>query len=171
MTDTPRIIVNITLVCHENRVVYQMKTVFRTIQYIYFFKKLINSSLNTIVEGIESPLFSRTCRTKKSECIFNDNNLPWFVDDCRIKRQEFYYCLNLNREDRTDLNRINMITAHAIFKSALRKARFLFDSEQTKKLNDLRYKNAKEYWKLLRNASYLAQPNTWAVRKVHGIWS
>ena len=33
----------------------------------------INSSLNTIVEGMESctkPLFSRTFRTKKSECIF-----------------------------------------------------------------------------------------------------
>ena len=115
----------------------------------------ISSNFNTIVEGIESctkPLFSRTFRTKKSECVFNDNNLPWFDDNCRIKRQEFYFCLNFYREDRTDLNRINMVIARAIFKSALRKARFLFDSEQTRKLNELRYKNAKEYWKLLRNA-------------------
>ena len=51
-----------------------------------------------------------------------------------------------------------MVTASAIFKRALRNARFLFDSEQTKKLNDLRYRHAREYWKL-RNASYLAQPN------------
>ena len=52
-----------------------------------------------------------------------------------------------------------MVTAHAILKSALRKARFVLDSEQTKRLNELGYKTAKDYGKLLRNASYLAQSN------------
>ena len=95
--------------------------------------------------------FSKLCRrTQKSECSFNDNNLPWFDDDCRIKRQEFYHLLNLYRSDKTDENRINMVSARRSFKKALRKARFRYDSDQCKKLNDLRYNNAKEYWKLLR---------------------
>ena len=85
--------------------------------------------------------------------------MPWFDNECRLKRQDFYYCLNLYRNDRTDLNRINMVTARALFKRALRKARVAFDCQETQKLNDLRYKNAKEYWKLLKSASHLSQPN------------
>ena len=33
------------------------------------------------------------------------------------------------------------------YKSELRKARFNYNCDQTKKLNTLRYKNAKDYWK------------------------
>ena len=67
-----------------------------------------------------------------------------------MKRQDFYYCLNMYRDDRSDQNRINMVTARTLYKRALRKARFVFDSNETKRLNDLRFKNAKEYWKLLK---------------------
>ena len=44
------------------------------------------------------------------------------------------------------------------FKKTFRKARFRYDSDQFKTLNDLRYDNAKEYWKLLRKISNISQP-------------
>ena len=70
-----------------------------------FSPEMVNTSLDLIVEGIESctkPLFSKPCgRSQKSECSVNDNNLPWFDDDCRTKRQEACHCLNLYRSDKT----------------------------------------------------------------------
>ncbi|MCG8032789.1 MAG: hypothetical protein JAZ03_11525 [Candidatus Thiodiazotropha taylori] len=118
----------------------------------------IDYSLNLIVEGIESctkPLFSKQCHIKNSDNTFKDNNLPWFDEDCNIKRQEFYLCLNVYRTDKTDINRINMVTAWSSYKKTLRKAKFKFDKYQTDRLNDLRHKNAKEYWKLLKTASHI----------------
>ena len=73
-----------------------------------------------IVEGIESCIktfFSKPCRrSQKSNCSLNDNNLPWFDDDCRIKRQELRHCLNLYRSGKTDENRINMVSPRSILK-------------------------------------------------------
>lgn len=121
----------------------------------------INSSINLIVEGIElssKPLFSKSCHTKQVEVSFIDNKQPWFDDDCRIKRNEFYYCLNIFRFDKSDVNRVNMVSARSIYKKTLRQARYRYDCKQTKKLNDLRYKNAKDYWKLLKSAANVSQP-------------
>lgn len=64
----------------------------------------INSSIDLIVEGIElcsKPLFSKSCQAKRIESTFVDNKQPWFDDDCRIKRTEFYHCLNIFRTDKT----------------------------------------------------------------------
>ena len=90
----------------------------------------IDLSLNLIVEGIESctkPLFSKPCHVQDSVNTFKDNSLPWFNNDCKIKRQEFYFLLNIYRTDRTDINRINMAAARSSFKKTLRKARFQSD--------------------------------------------
>ena len=42
--------------------------------------------------------------------------------------------------------------ARSIFKSNVRKAKFTHAKQQTRKLENMRFKNAKEYWKLLKNA-------------------
>ena len=76
----------------------------------------------------------------------------WFNDDCRDARLEFYRCLNLFRNDKSEINCKNMTRARSIFKSNVRKAKFTHAKQQTRKLENMRFKNAKEYWKLLKNA-------------------
>ena len=49
--------------------------------------------------------------------------------------------------------------ARSKYKTALRNARFNYDKQQTEKLNKLRYKNARDYWKLLKSASNAGRPN------------
>ena len=119
-------------------------------------------SLNCIVEGIElcaKPLFAKTLYHDKRECIFLDNHVPWFDDDCRIKRCEFYRFLNIFRQDRTDANRVNMVSACSNFKKVLRRARYSYDRKQTSKLNEFRFQNAKAYWKLLKGAANIPKQN------------
>ena len=45
-----------------------------------------------------------------------------------------------------------MVQARSIYKNILRKARFEYNCNQTYKLKMLKYKNAKDYWKLLKGA-------------------
>ena len=49
--------------------------------------------------------------------------------------------------------------ARSKYKTSLRNARFNYDKQQTEKLNKLRYKNARDYWKLLKSASNAGRPN------------
>ena len=70
----------------------------------------IDTGLNLIVEGIETctkPLFSKPLKVRYQECSFSDNKLPWFDDNCRMKRIEFYRFLNIFRNDKTDQNRFS----------------------------------------------------------------
>ena len=53
---------------------------------------------------------------------------------------------------RVKLTAKNMTRARSIFKSNVRKAKFTHAKQQTRKLENMRFKNAKEYWKLLKNA-------------------
>jgi len=46
-----------------------------------------------------------------------------------------------------------MARTRSQYKSLLRSKKIQYDDTQTKKLNQLKVKNAKEYWKLLKNAS------------------
>ena len=49
----------------------------------------IDTGLNLIVEGTETctkPLFSKPLKVRYQECSFSDNKLPWFDDNCRMKR-------------------------------------------------------------------------------------
>ncbi len=85
---------------------------------------------------------------------------PWFDDNCAEKRHSFYDLLNIYRDNKSDRNRVNMVTARSDYKFTLRKARFEYDKSQTDKLNSARLNNAKEYWKLLKNSTRPCQPNS-----------
>ena len=52
-----------------------------------------------------------------------------------------------------------MVSACSAFKKSLRVARYRYDCLQTQRLNELKHKNAKAYWKLLKGASNISQPN------------
>ena len=50
-----------------------------------------------------------------------------------------------------------MVSARSAFKKSLRQARYRYECLQTQKLCDLRSKNAKAYWKLLKGAANISQ--------------
>lgn len=52
-----------------------------------------------------------------------------------------------------------MINARSRYKACLRKARYAYDKSETDRLNRLRYKNARDYWKLLKSASHSPKSN------------
>ena len=124
----------------------------------------IDENLNLFVNTIETcaqPYLKKRC-SSDSMNMKNHNrstsNAMWFTDDCMEKKGVFYECLDTFRNDRTDNNRINFVNARSCYKKSLRRARYEYDTHQTSMLNGLRYKNAKEYWKLLRSVSSPDQP-------------
>ena len=82
---------------------------------------------------------------------------PWYDAECKAKQTEFYSQLNTFRTDSSSQNRVNMVRTRSQYKSLLRSKKIQYDDTQTKKLNQLKVNNAKEYWKLLKNASLKSQ--------------
>ena len=64
--------------------------------------------------------------------------------------------LNKYRADKTDANRINMVRARTEFKAEVRQFKRELDRAKTKRLVDSKYRNAKEYWKLLKEAANIS---------------
>ena len=61
--------------------------------------------------------------------------------------------LNKYRKDSIDTNRIKMVKARTDFKMTVRKLKSELEKAKTKRLVDAKYKKAKEYWKLLKDAA------------------
>ena len=110
---------------------------------------------SNLMSKICDPLFTKKLKT----CTFDgrsptDNfSRPWFDEECRQSRFLFYNELNKFRSNRSTQNQCDMITARSNFRKLIRQKRFFFDKSKTEKLLASRYQNAKEYWRLLKQAS------------------
>ena len=78
---------------------------------------------------------------------------PWFDVECRQSRLLFYNELNKFRSNRSTQNQCDMITARSNFKTLIGQKRYIFYQSKTEKLLASRYQNAKQYWRLLKQAS------------------
>ena len=76
-----------------------------------------------------------------------------FNEECEYKKLVFLDMLNKYRKDSIDTNRINMVKAKTDFKMTVRKFKSELEKAKTKRLIDAKCKNAKEYWKLLKDAA------------------
>ena len=75
-----------------------------------------------------------------------------YNDDCEIKKMNFYDKLNLYRKNGCDATRAEMVRARSIFKSSVRKFNRECHIDKTNKLIKARFKDAKEYWRLLKQS-------------------
>ena len=67
------------------------------------------------------------------------------------KRNMFYNCLDMYRLDKNDVNlRENIVGARSEHKSVLRKSRYNQRKSKTQQLEESRFGNEKNYWKLLK---------------------
>ena len=67
--------------------------------------------------------------------------------------------LNRYRENKNDDSRINMSKARSEYKTAIRKARYGFDKKKTERLENARFKNARQYWNLLKETAGIKPSN------------
>lgn len=111
-----------------------------------------------ILEHCGSPFYKHIFQPN-DEPESNHKNQPWYTDVCREKKSIFYERLNRYRNDKTELNRLAFVTARSDFKSTLRNCRFEYNQQQTYKLTALKYRNAKDYWKLLKSAYCESNPH------------
>lgn len=113
----------------------------------------------SLLDGKCSPLFKQNINSGiGQEDKIADTKHKWFDDECKDKQRSFYRYLYMYRKDKSDINRVNMCYARSIYKTVLRKTRFNFWKENTKKKLSLRHRNAKEYWKLLKNTYQTQYP-------------
>ena len=111
------------------------------------------------------PLFSKKTFSGTSEACthVNTSQRPWFDDECQEPRKLFYFVLNNYRRNKTTENQLSLIRAWANYKRILRQKRFYFEKSKTSKLIVSKRKNAKEYWKLLKQAANLKNKNSISV--------
>ena len=75
------------------------------------------------------------------------------------KRHYFTYFLNKYRALKTDENRRKMVKARSDYKTFIRKCRYNYDKEKTSRFVNAKYKNAKLYWNLLKDAAGIKSSN------------
>ena len=96
-------------------------------------------------------MFKRNIKHSNSNNNKSNLNQPWFDDNCKFKRKEFYENLNFYRIEKSEENRIHMSESRSRYKCAVRSAKFNLDKVKTAKLEKARFQNAKEYWKMLKS--------------------
>ena len=112
-----------------------------------------------IFDDVLSPLFKRQHRSQGQEYFPSRIDKRWFNAECAEKRINFYRHLNIFRNNKTEENKRNFIDARTQFKTCIRKSKFEYDHNETKKLLDARFNNAKLYWKMLKNVAGLNKSN------------
>ena len=85
--------------------------------------------------------------------------LPWYDISCKEKQREFYRLLNIYRKNKNDENRRSMVKARSDYKSMVRKKKFIFDTSETRKIEKIRFENAKAYWNLLKTKYFSQSSN------------
>ena len=75
-----------------------------------------------------------------------------YSKECELKKC-ISHMLNKYRAVKSDTNRMNMVKAGTDFKAEVRKFKLELNRVKSKRLVDAKYKNAKEYWKLLKDAT------------------
>ena len=75
---------------------------------------------------------------------------PYYSAECEAKRNEFMNCLNLYRNEPSDIHRVAMIHARRAFKNSVRSRKTEYDRERTDRLMAARHTDAKLFWTLLK---------------------
>ena len=101
-----------------------------------------------VIDNVCKPLFEKKCKSPESTKM----RAASYDHECEIKRMHFFDKLNKYRKDKSDINRVEMVRARSCFKSSVRKYKRECMKQKTNKHINTRYKDAKEYWKLLKQS-------------------
>ena len=116
------------------------------------------SAFSDLMHKVCDPLFAQTKHTKTANNIKENTEQYMFDNTCTERRKTFYRFLNIFRKNKNDENRTNMVKARTDYKNTVRKFNYERDKQKSFKLLNAKLKNAKEYWKLLKNS--ISQPKS-----------
>ena len=110
------------------------------------------SSFSALLDTVCTPLFGKTSHSTLTKD--RDQKKIDFEFDhlCADKRKQFYHSLNIFRKNKSSENRQQMIMARTEYKNSVRNFNYNKQQQKSIKLLNARYKNAKEYWKLLKES-------------------
>ena len=119
------------------------------------------TELSTILDNVVSPLFKHNINHKVHIVQENDRitQHKWFTTECYDKRCSFYRMLNIYRNSKSEENRINMVKARTEYKKLTLRCRLEYEAIKTKQLTEARFKNAKLYWKMLKECAGVRKSN------------
>jgi len=118
----------------------------------------INDSLHSfcnVLGEVTSPLFKKNSfnNNMHNDRSNNENKVPYFDNECKQLKKSYYVCLNCYRNNAHNYTRIAMVHAISEYKRTLRKRKFIYDRNETKRLETARLSNAKEHWKMLKGST------------------
>ena len=73
-------------------------------------------------------------------------------EECEIKKINFLNKLDKFRADKNNKNRLEMVKSRSEYKTAVRKFKYNIRKQNTEMLIVSKEKNAREYWKLLKQS-------------------
>ena len=121
----------------------------------------IDSNLSTFYEIIDdacSPTLKKYIDTSQYSNNYvhteTKSQNRWFDSECIAQQEQFYNFLHEFRREKSEYNRKNMVKSRSAYKQLIRRKRYQYDKKHTQKLENARFKNAKEYWKLLKGSSH-----------------
>jgi hypothetical protein len=113
---------------------------------------------SVLMDEVCSPLFKQTFSGQNKRGGPDKSQNTWFDDDCKIKRDQFYSCLNTYRVDKSNFNRIQMCKARSDYKHVIRSKRYQHRKNKTTELLRCKHNNARKYWQMLSQASNVRTP-------------
>ena len=129
----------------------------------------IDNCVDCFVDTLDcvcEPLFEKKvlCSTDNKG---NDSRtrLLLFNEECENKKLEFLDRLNIFRNCKNDENRNEKVAARTEFKHSVRTYRFECRKQKARNLLDLKCKNAKAYWKLLKDSQNTNNSNSLLAQK------
>ena len=105
----------------------------------------------SIIDDVCKPLFEKPCKKTVSDL---KTNSFVYSHDCELKKMKFFDNLNNYRKNKNDFNRREMVKSRSEFKSSVRKFKRDCQKNKTEKLINTRFKDAKEYWRLLKESQH-----------------
>ena len=105
-----------------------------------------------ILEESCGKLFKKNHSIKDKNYSSDNKFKPWYDLSCKEKQCYFYEMLHIFRNNKSNENRKKLTKARTDYKNIIRNKKREYDKYQTKKLEENRFKNAKDYWKLLKGS-------------------
>lgn len=85
--------------------------------------------------------FKRNIDDKK-EGIHSETNVQFFDNECKKLKRNYYPSSNYYRSNPCNESKSNIVQARSKYKNTVRKNEFIFDENETKKLEAARFSNA-----------------------------
>ena len=126
---------------------------------------LINNIFIDALDKVCCPLFRKTIfqSNDTSKTFPKQNTVLNFDASCNDKRKDFYRKLNIFRHCKNDVNKQNLIKSRTEYRNTVRKYNFEQNRMKTAKLLNAKFKDAKEYWKLLKESVVSPKPKNISV--------